>query len=153
MSPEKRVEEFLKKKGITPEVLHFKGSTRNSILAAEALGCTVSEIAKSIVFKGRGVVVVVIAGDKRVDLAKLTAHVKSEVRVATAAEVREVTDYPAGGVPPFPHYDEVRVLLDSSLGRHDFVWAAAGLPNSVMKLTLRDVSAVLGGGFVDLAEK
>jgi prolyl-tRNA editing enzyme YbaK/EbsC (Cys-tRNA(Pro) deacylase) len=112
----------------------------------------VAEIAKSVVFStGRGIVVV-ISGDKRVDSAKLSRLIRGELTFATATQVKQITGYPAGGVPPFPHYDGIRVLPDSSLGRFREVWAAAGLPNSVMKLATNDIIATLGAGLVDVAE-
>ncbi len=147
-----RVREFVRQRRLSVQIVEFDESTKSSALAAKALGCSVAEIAKSVVFSvGRGVVVV-ISGDKRVDSAKLSRLIGGEATVATAEEVKQVTGYPAGGVPPFPHHDGVRVLLDSSLGRFREVWAAAGLPNSVMKLRTTDLVAALGADLLDVAE-
>jgi prolyl-tRNA editing enzyme YbaK/EbsC (Cys-tRNA(Pro) deacylase) len=112
----------------------------------------VAEIAKSVVFSSGKGVVVVISGDKRVDARKLSVLIREEVSIATADEVKKITGYPAGGVPPFPHYDGIRVLPDSSLVRFREVWAAAGLPNSVMKLDTTDLVSTVGTALVDVAE-
>ncbi len=147
-----RVSEFVRQKHLSVQIVEFDGSTKNSPLAAKALGCSVAEIAKSVVFSAGEGVVVVISGDKRVDAAKLSRLIGEEATVATADQVKKITGYPAGGVPPFPHYEGVRVLLDSSLGRFREVWAAAGLPNSVMRLRTTELVATLGAGLMDVAE-
>ena len=147
-----RVSEFIKEKGIDARVVTLGNSTRTSQLAAEALGCTIAEIAKSVVFlNSDSSVIVVISGDKRVDLRKLTEFLGCKVSNADAETVKEKTGYVIGGVPPFPHNLSVRVLLDSSLNRFDKVWAAAGTPNSVMRLGVRELADTLNGGFIDLA--
>lgn len=133
------------------DVVSLDESTRTSQMAADALGCTVAQIAKSIVFTGDAPVVVVISGDKRVDLRKLSEYLGFEVRIADAAAVRRSTGYVIGGVPPFAHDEGVRVLLDGSLQRFDDVWTAAGTPHSVMRIRLGDIRDVVGGDFVDVA--
>ncbi|HYC26572.1 MAG TPA: YbaK/EbsC family protein [Nitrososphaerales archaeon] len=129
----------------------FDESTKNSELAARALGCTVAEIAKSVVFMGEGPVVVVIAGDRRVDLEKLQRLVGSKVRRATPDEVRDGTGYPIGGVPPFPHSAQVKVFFDRTLNLHLEVWAAGGTPNSVFKVSPGDMVSVAGASTVDVS--
>lgn len=147
-----RVTELIKEKGIDARVVTLVDSTRTSQLAADALGCTIAEIAKSVVFLyGDSSVIVVISGDKRVDMRKLIAFLGGEVSNADAETVREKTGYVIGGVPPFPHNPDVLVLLDSSLKRFDKVWTAAGTPNSVMKLDVRELADTLNRGFIDLA--
>lgn len=147
----KRVGEFLTETGLEAQVVTLDDSTRTSQMAADALGCSVAQIAKSIVFIDGGVVVVVISGDKRVDSKKLSALLGEKVRIADADAVRRETGYIIGGVPPFPHDEGVRVLLDSSLGRFDEVWTSAGTPNSVMKISVSALGDVVGGGFVEVA--
>jgi prolyl-tRNA editing enzyme YbaK/EbsC (Cys-tRNA(Pro) deacylase) len=148
----KRVSAFLEERGIEARVVTLDDSTRTSQLAADALGCTVAEIAKSIVFKaGEQAVVVVISGDRRVDAKKVAGHLGVKVENADADNVKSLTGYVIGGVPPFPHDPVVKVLLDQSLTRFKRVWAAAGTPNSVMNLTIVQLSGVIGG-FVDVAQ-
>jgi prolyl-tRNA editing enzyme YbaK/EbsC (Cys-tRNA(Pro) deacylase) len=148
----KRVAAYLEEKGIQARVVTLDESTRTSQLAAEALGCTVPEIAKSIAFKaGEGAVIVVISGDRRVDSKKVGAVLGVKVGNADADAVKALTGYPIGGVPPFPHDSGVRVLLDRSLTRFEKVWAAAGTPNSVMNLTVEQLRSA-AGDFVDVAQ-
>jgi prolyl-tRNA editing enzyme YbaK/EbsC (Cys-tRNA(Pro) deacylase) len=143
---------YLEEKGIEARVVTLDESTRTSQLAADALGCTVAEIAKSIVFEaGEQAVVVVISGDRRVDAKKVGVHLGVKVGNADADTVKALTGYVIGGVPPFPHDPAVKVLLDGSLGRFERVWAAAGTPNSVMNLTIAQLRNVVGS-FVDVAQ-
>ena len=107
----KRVSAYLEERGIQARVVTLDESTRTSQLAAEALGCTVPEIAKSIAFKaGEGAVIVVISGDKRVDSKKVGAVLGVKVGNADADAVKVLTGYPIGGVPPFPHDAGVREI-------------------------------------------
>jgi prolyl-tRNA editing enzyme YbaK/EbsC (Cys-tRNA(Pro) deacylase) len=148
----KRVSANLDERGIEARIVTLNESTRTSQLAADALGCTVAEIAKSIAFRaGKGAVVVVISGDKRVDALKVSAHLGVKVTNADANTVKELTGYTIGGVPPFPHDVGVRVLLDSSLTRFENVWAAAGTPNSVMNLRVEQLRDIIGGELVNVA--
>jgi prolyl-tRNA editing enzyme YbaK/EbsC (Cys-tRNA(Pro) deacylase) len=147
-----RVSEYLSKSGAKYELREFDKSTKNSVLAAQALGCSVAEIAKSVVFVGEKTAVVIISGDKRVDGAKLAKVMGVESRVAKADEVRDRTGFPIGGVPPFPHGEGVEVLVDASLTRFGRVWAAAGTPNSVFEIGTPDLLMLLGSRPVDVAE-
>lgn len=148
----KRVSTYLEEKDIEARVVTLDESTRTSQLAADALGCTVAEIAKSIVFKaGNGAMVVIISGDRRVDAKKVSAYLGLKVGNADADSVKTLTGYTIGGVPPFPHNSGVKVLLDRSLNRFERVWAAAGTPNSVMNLAVEQLRGIIGG-FVDVAQ-
>jgi len=147
-----RVTEYLAKSGVAFEQRDFGESTKNSSLAALALGCTVAEIAKSVVFVGEKTSVVIISGDKRVDQSKLSKATGGTVRIAGPDEVRELTGFPIGGVPPFPHKEEVTVFPDRSLTRFGQVWAAAGTPNSVFRIGTDDLLRLIGRGPFELAE-
>jgi len=147
-----RVVECLERSGVEFELRDFGESTRSSALAASVLGCTVAEIAKSVVFVGEKTAVVIISGDKRVDQSKLAEAIGVQVRMAGPDEVREQTGFPIGGVPPFPHKDEVSVYVDSSLSRFGHVWAAAGTPNSVFRIGTSDLLRLVGTGPRELAE-
>ncbi len=148
----KRVSAYLAERGIEARVVTLDESTRTSQLAADALGCTVAEIAKSIVFRaGDGAVVVVISGDRRVDAKKVSAQMGVKAGNADADAVKSLTGYVIGGVPPFPHDAGVKVLLDRSLTRFERVWAAAGTPNSVMNLAVAQLRDIAGDP-VDVAQ-
>lgn len=148
----KKVSDFLEENGLEVQVVTLDDSTKTSRMAAEALGCSVAQIAKSIVFTDGRAVVVVISGDRRVDPEKLSIKLGERVKIADADEVRNGTGYVIGGVPPFPHDESVRVFLDSSLGRYDEVWTAAGTPNSVMRVSVEVLKKVVGGAFIDVAK-
>jgi len=149
-SPE-RVAAFLKSLGCEFELRTFDVSTKNSALAAEALGCSVAEIAKSVVFRNEGTVVVVISGDRRVDSTKLASTVGSRATLAGPDAVRRSTGYPIGGVPPFPHHEGVKVLADRSLTRFRRVWAAGGAPNVVFKMETACLLKTIGSQPVDVS--
>ncbi len=151
MGSRERVADYLSSSGVPVEIREFGESTRNSELAAQALGCRVAEIAKSVVFVGRTTAVVIISGDKRVDAGKLSKLVGERMRIAKPEEVRERTSFPIGGVPPFPHAEGVTVFPDSSLTRFRDVWAAAGTPNVVFRIASGDLIRLVRKGPFELA--
>ncbi len=118
-------------------VLEFDASTRTADEAAAAIGCTVAEIAKSLVFRsasGRSVLVVA-SGVNRVDEKKAAAVIGEKIGRADADFVREATGFAIGGVPPIGHATAPVVLIDERLMAFDTIWAAAGTPNAVFRLT------------------
>jgi prolyl-tRNA editing enzyme YbaK/EbsC (Cys-tRNA(Pro) deacylase) len=136
-------------------VVEFEASTRTSKDAAMALGCTVAEIAKSLIFKaadGRPVLVVA-SGVNRVDEAKLRDLLGQEIGRADAAFVRAATGFVIGGVPPVGHATEPLVVIDRDLRQFAFLWAAAGTPNAVFRLTLDDLVRLTDGRIADIAER
>ncbi|MDG6909536.1 MAG: YbaK/EbsC family protein [Nitrososphaerota archaeon] len=143
--------EYLSKSGVKYEIREFDESTKNSALAARALGCSVPEIAKSVVFVGDRTAVVVTSGDRRVSVPKLSRMV-GDARIARPDEVREKTGFPIGGVPPFPHDSSVAVLTDISLTRFRSVWASAGAPNAVFRMDPSDMIRLVGSGPFDLSD-
>ena len=151
-SGSKRVRRFLSDRHIEVEVVEMDESTRTSKMAADALGCEVAQIAKSIVFINDGAAVIVISGDKRVDVKRLSQILGHNVSVADADLVRRNTGYVIGGVPPFPHSEGVKVLLDRSLKRFEEVWTAAGTPNSVMKIKVETLKRIIGKSFIDVSK-
>ena len=127
------------------EVLEFEESTRTSQDAAAAVGCTVAEIAKSLIFKsaeGRAVLVIA-SGVNRVDEKKVAALLGQKIGRADADFVRDRTGYAIGGVPPVGHASTPIVLIDADLMRLSHVWAAAGTPNAVFKLTPNDLVGLI----------
>ncbi len=135
-------------------VLEFEASTRTAADAAAAVGCTVAQIAKSLVFRaasGHGVLVVA-SGPNRVSEAKVTALLGEPISRADAGFVREVTGFAIGGIPPVGHARPLVTLLDETLGQHAEIWAAAGTPNAVFRLTFDDLARLTGGRVADIAE-
>ena len=134
-------------------VLEFDASTRTAEDAAAAIGCTVAEIAKSLVFRsanGRSVLVIV-SGANRVDEKKVAARVGEPIARADADFVREATGFAIGGVPPVGHASQPIVLVDEALMGFDAIWAAAGTPNAVFRLTPADLVALTLGTIAPIA--
>lgn len=114
----------------------FDEGTKTAQDAAEAIGCDVAQIASSLVFIADDEpVVVVTSGANRVSEDRLAEYLDAaQVRMAEPEEVRETTGWSIGGVPPFCHETDLRVLLDETLLDHDEVWAAAGTPEGVFPI-------------------
>lgn len=136
-------------------VVEFSRSTRTSEEAAAAVGCAVGQIAKSLVFRaadGRPVLVVA-SGANRVDEKKVRALLGVKVERADADFVRATSGYAIGGVAPVGHAVAPVVLLDADLQAYSDIWAAAGTPNAVFRLTPADLVGLTGAGFVDVAKR
>jgi prolyl-tRNA editing enzyme YbaK/EbsC (Cys-tRNA(Pro) deacylase) len=133
-------------------VVEFEASTKTSADAAAAIGCTVARIAKSLVFRaGDKPVLVVASGTNRVDEKKVGALLGQVIGRADADFVREKTGYAIGGVPPVGHAVPPAILLDSDLRQYETIWAAAGAPNAVFRLTPAELERLTGGHFVEIA--
>lgn len=149
-----RVRQALLELGVEATPIELDRSTRTAQLAADALGVPLGSIVKSLVFvvDGSGVLALV-AGDCRADTAKIAAICGAEeARLASADEVRELTGYAVGGVPPVGHHTDMPVLVDSSLWRFQLVHAAAGTPQAVFPISLDALMRITGGRKVDIVE-
>ena len=130
------------------EVLEFDASTRTAADAAAAIGCEVAQIAKSLIFRGATsgrAVLIIASGVDRVDEKKAAAAVGERIARADADFVREATGFSIGGVPPVGHKMPPITLIDESLMRFAEIWAAAGTPNAVFRLTPADLVEMTGG--------
>jgi prolyl-tRNA editing enzyme YbaK/EbsC (Cys-tRNA(Pro) deacylase) len=136
-------------------IRRFPDATRTAVEAAEAIGCELSQICKSLIFAADGVpVLVLMDGASRVDVERVREELGAEkVTRAKADVVRETTGYAIGGVPPFGHRTKTRVLADRSLLEHDVVWAAAGNPHAVFPMEPKDLVARAGATLVDVRER
>jgi len=130
--------------GFDPEIEEFPEGTKTAADAADAVGCSVGQIVKSIVLVAdEEVVVVLTAGDNRVDTDSLAAELGAEsVRTGNPDEVKAATGWSIGGVPPFGHDSPVPTYLDESLLAHDRIWAAAGTPDAVFALAPAELQAI-----------
>jgi prolyl-tRNA editing enzyme YbaK/EbsC (Cys-tRNA(Pro) deacylase) len=149
-----RVEDLLAAQGMGGRVVEFPDSTRSSAEAAAAIGCTLAQIAKSLVFKaasGRPVLVVA-SGVNRVDEKKIKAEIGQKVGRADADYVRERTGYAIGGVAPFGHSETPIVLIDRDLLALDPIWAAAGTSNAVFRLSPDELVRLSGGVVADVKQ-
>lgn len=149
----RRNAQLLQQAGILTDVVEFEAPVRTSAESAVAIGCSVAEIAKSIVFRGLvsgSAVMVVASGDNRVSEAKVAGLVGQALGRADADFVRAVTGYAIGGVAPFGHAQTCHVLLDEDLQRFATVWAAAGTPYSVFPLSPAQLQQLTGAGWSDI---
>ncbi len=146
-----RVKAALDALSLDCEVLTLPGSTRTAEEAAEAVGCSVGEIAKSLVFRaGDRAVVAVVSGGDRIDTARLSEAVGAEVGRADAGFVRAATGFAIGGVPPLGHAEPVALFMDRGLFRFARVWAAAGSPFSVFAIEPERLRDAAGARVADL---
>ena len=147
-----RVVEALKAAGLEVEIKEFAESTRTAEDAAAAIGSTVGQIVKSLVFlAGDDPILALVSGVNRADTAKLARIAGAAIRRADADTVRRVTGFSIGGVPPLGHTTPLRAYLDRGLLRYDTVWAAAGTPNAVFAVAPADLARLANAEAVDLA--
>lgn len=150
-----RIAQLLVDAGVDTEVVEFDQPTRTSAEAAAAIGCSVAEIAKSIVFRGTqtGLAVVVVAsGENRVSEQKVARSVHEALARADAEFVRSATGYAIGGVAPIGHAQPVKLLLDEDLRRFQRVWAAGGTPYSVFRLSPDQLQRITGADWADVRQ-
>ncbi len=153
MSLEK-VREHLGKYGKAEDVILFDQSSATVKEAAADLGTEEGRIAKTMSFLlSSGPVVIVAAGDEKIDNRKFKDTFHEKARMIGPGEVEELTGHPVGGVCPFAVKDDVKVYLDESLRRFDFVYPAAGTPNSAIRLTIPELEETSeADGWVDVTK-
>ena len=131
----------------------FPDGTRTAQDAASAVGCTVAQIAKSIVLRaGEQVVLVIASGSNRVDVGKIAAAVGQPVKTADGRWVRDVTGFAIGGVAPVGHLSPPRIFIDEDLMALDPVFAAAGTPKHVFRTSAKELARMTGGIVADVKE-
>ncbi len=143
-----RVQAALEAAGVGARVIELTVAARTSQQAADALGIDVGQIAKSLIFRaarsGRAVLVIA-AGDRRVDETKVTAALGEAIDRATPDFVREHSSFAIGGVAPLAHAKPMVTFVDASLRRFEVVWAAGGTPHTVFPIAPADLLRVSGG--------
>jgi prolyl-tRNA editing enzyme YbaK/EbsC (Cys-tRNA(Pro) deacylase) len=151
--PVERVTSFLARTGAEVRVEEFPAGTPTAQAAAEAIGCKLSEIVKSLVFDCDGrTVLALIPGDHRADPVKVARAVDAgEASVAPAARVRERTGFDPGAVAPFPPARVDRVLIDAHLLLQDHVWVGAGSPRHMARLAPAELIRLTRAEYLDLA--
>lgn len=149
LSPSARkVQQALAGLGILAQVVELPQSTRSAAEAAQAIGCSVGQIAKSIVFRAKESdrpVLVIASGRNRIDEGKIAALVSEPVEKADAGFVRERTGFAIGGVPPAGHLEMLPAFIDEDLLQYEEIWAAAGTPQAVFSLASANLVRVTGG--------
>ena len=147
-----RVVSAAKERGLEINTKRFPEGTKTAADAAAAIGVTVGQIVKSLVFGVDGeVVMALVSGSNQLDEKKLAlAAGGAKCARVDADAVREATGYPIGGVPPFGHSTQLRVFVDPDLLQYDEVWAAAGTWNDNFGAAPADIVRVAGGVVTDL---
>jgi len=147
-----KIKEYLNQCGLGDRVHEFDVSSATVELAAQALGCDPCLIAKTMSFLvEEKPVLIVLAGDARVDNAKFKAVFHQKAKMLSHEQVAELTGFPVGGVCPFLAPENTRVYLDESLKRFEIVYPAAGTRNSAVKVTIAELEkAAKPIGWVDV---
>lgn len=140
-----KAKEYLKQFGLENRIMVFNTSSATVELAAEAVGCEPARIAKTLSFKvEERCILIVAAGDARVDNKKYKAQFHTKAKMLTFDEVEGLTGHAVGGVCPFGVKDGVKVYLDESLRRFETVYPACGSSNSAVELTLSELEQASG---------
>ena len=152
--PVKRVEKLLKEFNQSQKVIILETSARTALEASSSLGCEVGAIIKSLLFKTKDTFTLcLIAGDKKASLNKIKKILNiKDVSMASANDVKNITGYTIGGVSPIGHLTKVDILIDNSLERFTYLFAAAGHPNCVFKINFADLKIITNGTIKELVE-
>ncbi|MBE7551955.1 MAG: YbaK/EbsC family protein [Anaerolineales bacterium] len=149
-----KVADAARELGLDITIKEFEETTRTAEDAAKAIGCTVAQIVKSLLFVVNGQpVMALVSGPNRLDEGKLAALYgvgKNKVKRADADIVRAATGFAIGGVPPFGHATRLPVYIDQDFWQFEVIWAAAGTPNAVFSITPAELAQVTGGVAADL---
>ena len=150
-----RVASALRAAGVDSPIVELPGAAHTAKLAAQFLGCELGQIANSLVFRAFAsdrAILVMSSGARRVDMGKLAAVVGEEVGKADAEFVRAATGLAIGGVAPVGHTGPLRTFVERSLAAWPEIWAAAGHPSTVFRLTYAELVRITGGSEVDVAQ-
>lgn len=148
-----RVQSALAEKGFANTIIELDSTARTAQDAANSIGCTVAQIAKSLVFKTKTThqpVLVIASGVNRVDEKKIASVIGEPIEKADADFVREHTGFIIGGIPPLGHARELRTLIDEDLQQYAEIWAAGGTAHAVFKLTANELISMTGGQIADV---
>ncbi len=147
-----RVMQALEAAGLPDTLIVMSEATHTAQAAAEALGCTLAEIAKSIIFRaGERAVLVITSGSNRVDDKKVAALIHEKPGKADADFVRAQTGFVIGGVAPIAHLQPPIVLMDEDLMQHQHIYPAAGHPNTMFRITPQDLARIADARIADIA--
>ena len=149
----RKVQAALKSLGLACRVIELQDTTRSAVEAADAVGCEVGQIVKSLVFMGRHSrkpILVVASGANRVNETRLAKIIAEPVKMPNADFVKQKTGYVIGGVPPLGHREKLETYIDEDLMNFDEIWAAAGTPNALFKLTPQELQVMTRGKVVPI---
>ncbi len=143
-----KVQVALRTLGFPHKVIELSQTARSAAEAAQAIGCKVEEIAKSLIFKGKRTnkaILVIASGPNRVNEKKISEFLSEPVKMADADFVRQKTGFTIGGVPPIAHRERLETIIDEDLLQFEEIWAAAGTPNAVFRLSPADLIKMTDG--------
>jgi Cys-tRNA(Pro) deacylase len=152
-SSAQKVQDALQSLGLTCEVVQMQAATRTVEDAAQAVGCEVGQIVKSLLFKSQQShqpILVVASGANRVNEKVLAQQISESVKMANAEFVREMTGFAIGGVPPIGHRHPLMIFIDEDLLQYEEIWAAAGTPHAVFKLTPDELQRITNGTVISI---
>ncbi len=148
-----RVQDILKSHNLGLNVVQFQTTTRTSQEAADTIGCTVAQIAKTLIFKtkkSQKPVCVIASGVNRVDEKKIANYIGEAIERPDADFVREHTGFAIGGVSPVGYEFDIKPLIDEDLMKYEELWAAAGAPDASFRLTPQDLIKITHGTVADI---
>jgi prolyl-tRNA editing enzyme YbaK/EbsC (Cys-tRNA(Pro) deacylase) len=148
-----KVQDTLEALGFRNEVVELEATTRTSADAARAVGSTVEQIAKSILFQGGRThkpVLVIASGPNRVNEKTIAELIGEPLGKADAEYVREKTGFVIGGVPPVGHIEKPEIFIDQDLLQYEQIWVAAGSPHAVFRLSPSELVRMTGGRVVSI---
>ncbi len=136
-------------------VVEFDESTHTAQEAADAIGCQLAQIAKSILFRSAGgrPVLVIASGTNRVDEKKVKALLGEKIERASPDFVKEATGFEVGGVPPLGHANPCVIYLDDDLKVYPTLWAAGGTPKAVFEIGFAQLAKMSGAVVADIAKR
>ena len=149
-----KVQNTLDKFGINLEVVELPDSTRSAEDAAQAIGCKIGQISKSLIFvtvDNGNPILVVASGPNRVDEIRVGKIVGQRIKLASPEFVLQQTGFPVGGVPPVGHKEKILTYIDRDLVQFDEIWAAAGTSHAVFRLAPQDLIRITEGNVIEVS--
>jgi Cys-tRNA(Pro) deacylase len=152
--PVQRAEKYLKEFDTNLEVISLETSARTAAEAASSLKCEIGAIVKSLLFSADDkFILCLVSGDKKASLNKLKKKLNiNNMEMAKAEDVKQITGYTIGGVSPVGHLKKVNIYIDKNLDRFNDLYAAAGHPNCVFKISFINLVQITNGTILDITE-
>ncbi len=148
-----KVADALQKLNISCQVLELPASTRTAPEAAQAVGCVVGQIVKSLIFRSeesKNPVLILVSGSNRVDEVQIAMVIGEKILRADPDFVREKTGFAIGGIPPVGFPSPITTLIDQDLLKYKVVWAAAGTPHAVFSIQPAELVKAAGGRIISV---
>jgi prolyl-tRNA editing enzyme YbaK/EbsC (Cys-tRNA(Pro) deacylase) len=148
-----RVQDALRDKGLESQVRHMSQATRSADEAAAACGCSVGQIVKSLVFRGAvsgKPYLLLVSGANRVNQEDVARVIGEALRRPDANDVRDITGFAIGGIPPLGHRTPLATYMDAALLNYALVWAAAGTPDAVFPIAPQRLAAAAGASIISV---